>query len=617
MSTRTAYPPARPRPAAHQPIRRPARPTRPVRRPIKKRRRFGGRIGRPAHRLHAALLVIAFVMIVFTGRLLQLQGVDSSVYASEANKQYAQSVTIPAARGSIVDRNGAPLAESVDARDITADPLLAKTSTTTNPGAMAEQLSPLLGVDRAQLATDLTGKGQFVYLARGVTPATAAAVLKLGLPGVRAEKTMKRVYPNGDLAANVLGFVGVDGDGLAGLEYKFQKTLAGKDGKLTEQVGHNGAVIPDGGDKGHPAVPGQGIELTLDRDIQWKAQDALAAAVAKTGAAGGTVIVMRPQTGEILAMATAPTFDPANPGAVPAANRGNPALSDVFEPGSTNKVITMSAAIDSGVLTPESPIDVPPTLNRAGQVFHDAEVHGEEHLTLAGVLAVSSNIGTILASEAVGTTRLYDYLRAFGLGQRTGLGFPGESPGLLDDPSKWNASQRYTIPFGQGISVNALQVASVYATIANGGVRVTPSLVKGVMADDGTLRPAAAPTQTRVVKPETAQQVERMLEAVTTNQGTAPEARIPGYRVAGKTGTAQRVDSSCGCYRGYTASFVGFAPADNPQLVTLVVLDNPIRGYYGGSVAAPVFKDVMSFALESLKIPPTGTAPPVVKLTTQ
>jgi cell division protein FtsI (penicillin-binding protein 3) len=567
--------------------------------------------------LHAALLVIAFVMIVFTGRLFQLQGVDSSVYASEASKQYLQSVTLPATRGEIVDRNGAALAASVDARDITADPLLAKTSTTTNPGAMAQQLSPLLGIDRAVLATDLTGKGRFVYLARAVSPATATAVLKLKLPGVRAETTKKRVYPNGDLAANVVGFVGTDGTGLGGLEYEYQHTLAGKDGKLTEQVGHNGTVIPDGTGTGSAAVPGQGIQLTIDNDIQWKAQQALGAAVAQTGAEGGTVIVMQPRTGQILAMASAPTFDPAHAATTPAADLGNPAVSDVFEPGSTNKVITMAAAIDAGVLTPESPIDVPPTLNRAGEVFHDAETHGEEHLTLAGVLAESSNIGTILASERIGTTKLYDYLRAFGLGQHTGLNFPGESKGLLDDPSKWSGSQRYTIPFGQGISVNALQVASVYATIANGGMRVTPSLVKATIGADGSLTPAAAPTQTRVVSESTAKQVESMLEAVTTDQGTAPEARIDGYRVAGKTGTAQRVDPSCGCYRGYTASFVGFAPADDPQLVVLVVLDNPIRGHYGGAVAAPVFKDVMSFALESEKIPPTGTTPPVVRLTTQ
>ncbi|MGH8891468.1 MAG: peptidoglycan D,D-transpeptidase FtsI family protein [Acidothermaceae bacterium] len=554
-------------------------------------------------------------MIVFTGRLFQLQGVDSSVYASQANKQYAHTVVLPADRGTIVDRNGVALAETVDARDITADPLLAQTATTTNPGAMAYQLAPLLGVDRSALATDLTGKGQFVYLARGVTPAVGDAVMKLGLPGVVAVTTKKRVYPNGDLAANVVGFVGTDGTGLGGLELKDQKVLAGKDGTQTVQVGHNGAVIPDGHDKGSAPVAGQGIELTLDSNIQWKAQQALSSAVASTGAAGGTVIVMKPQTGEILAMASSPTFDPNHLAGTPAANLGNAALSDVFEPGSTNKVITMAAAIDAGVLGPESPIDVPPTLERAGEVFHDAEIHGDEHLTLAGVLAESSNIGTIEASEKVGVTRLYDYLRAFGLGQASGLNFPGESQGILDDPSKWNASQRYTIPFGQGISVNALQVASVYSTIANGGMRVTPSLLKGYVQSDGSITAPAAPTQTRVVSASTATQVESMLEAVTTDQGTAPAARIDGYRVAGKTGTAQRVDSSCGCYRGYTASFVGFAPADKPQLVVLVVLDNPINGHYGGTVAAPVFKDVMSFALETEKIPPTGTTPPVVKLT--
>jgi cell division protein FtsI (penicillin-binding protein 3) len=267
------------------------------------------------------------------------------------------------------------------------------------------------------------------------------------------------------------------------------------------------------------------------------------------------------------------------------------------------------------VLTPTSPIDVPSTLVRANKVFHDAESHGDLHLTLAGVLAHSSNIGTILASERVGVSRLYAYLQAFGLGQASGLHFPGESRGILDPPSKWSASQQYTVPFGQGLSVNSLQVATVYAAIANGGVRIAPTLVKAFVQPDGSVKSAAAPTQIRVVSEPAAKQVQSMLEAVTTDQGTAPAARIDGYRVAGKTGTAQRVDPACGCYRGYTASFVGFAPADNPQLVVVVVLDNPIYGHFGGAVAAPVFKDVMSFALESQKVPPTGTTPPVVKLT--
>ena len=564
--------------------------------------------------MHAGLLVIGFVMIVFVGRLLQLQGVDSTVYAADANAQYLHKVTLPAQRGSIIDRNGATLADTVNASDIIGDPLIATNSKTTSPWAMAGTLSPILGVNRFTLVTDLTGKSQFVYLAHAVTPQVAKQVLALGLPGVTSENTNKRVYPAGNVAANVVGFVGSDGKGLGGLEYQYQNVLAGKSGQLTVQVGHGGQVIPDGVGGGQPAVPGQGIELTIDRDIQWKAQQAIAASVKATGADGGSVIVMQPRTGQILAMATTPTFDPANPGAAPAQDRGNSALSDVFEPGSTNKVITMSAAIDSGVLTPMSPIDVPPTLVRAGKVFHDAESHGLLHLTLAGVLAESSNIGTILTSEKVGVDRLYAYLQAFGLGQPSGLKFPGESPGILDPLRNWSATQQYTVPYGQGLAVNALQVATVYSTIADGGVRVEPTLVKGFLQPDGSVKPANAPTQTRVVSAPTATQVESMLEAVTTDQGTAPEARIPGYRVAGKTGTAQRVDPTCGCYRGYTASFVGFAPADNPQLVVLVVLDNPTNGHYGGSIAAPVFKDVMSFALESEKIPPTGTTPPVVKL---
>jgi cell division protein FtsI (penicillin-binding protein 3) len=568
----------------------------------------------PARRLHAGLLAIGFVMIIFTGRLVQLQGVDSTVYAAQAQAQYLHKVTLPADRGTIVDRNGSVLADSVDAANITGDPLLARTSKTTSPWAMAGQLAPLLGIDHNVLANELSGKGQFVYLAHDVSPQTAQAILKLKLPGIATETTKKRVYPGGELAANVLGFVGSDGNGLGGLEYQYQDLLAGKSGQLTVELGHNGQVIPDGVGHDAAAVSGHDIQLTLDRDIQWKAQQAITDQVRATGADGGSVIVMQPRTGQILAMATTPTFDPAKPGSSPVQDRGNSALSDVFEPGSTNKVITMAAAIDSGVLTPTSPIDVPSTLVRADKVFHDAESHGLLHLTLAGVLAQSSNIGTILASERVGVSRLYSYLQAFGLGQSSGLHFPGETRGILDPPRTWSPSQQYTVPFGQGLSVNALQVATVYATIANNGVRVAPSLVKGYVQPDGSVTPAAAPLQTRVVSDTAAKQVETMLEAVTTDQGTAPAARIAGYRVAGKTGTAQRVDPACGCYRGYTASFVGFAPADDPQLVVLVVLDNPIFGHYGGSVAAPVFRDVMSFALESEKIPPTGTTPPVLKL---
>jgi cell division protein FtsI (penicillin-binding protein 3) len=314
-------------------------------------------------------------------------------------------------------------------------------------------------------------------------------------------------------------------------------------------------------------------------------------------------------------MATTPTFDPNDPGKAAPNALGDPAVSDVYEPGSVNKVITVAAALQDGLVTPDTPMTVPPYLRIAGRVFQDAEPHGTEQLTVTGVLAKSSNIGAIEIEQKLGAARFYNYLRSFGFGQSTGVGLPGESPGILPPSNLWNGSQQYTIAFGQGISVTALQVASVYATVANHGLRVVPTIVRGTIGPDGRLRPLARPGPRQVITASVAKQVANMLEAVTSDEGTAPKARIAGYRVAGKTGTAMRVDPTCGCYRGYTATFVGFAPADNPRLLVEVVLQNPQRGHFGGAVAAPVFHQVMAFALESLRIPPTGTPPPVARLT--
>jgi cell division protein FtsI (penicillin-binding protein 3) len=362
-------------------------------------------------------------------------------------------------------------------------------------------------------------------------------------------------------------------------------------------------------------VAGSDIMLTIDRDIQWEAQQAIAAQVKRTGAQSGTVVVMDPRTGQVLALATAPGFDPSHIAGANPADLGDRPASEVYEPGSTNKVITFAAGLQTHEITPLTPVTVPPTLHLAGHTFHDAERHGTEHLTAAGVLAKSSNIGTILVSERVGAERLYRIMRAFGFGAPSEVGLPGESAGILPPVDKWSGSQRYTIPFGQGVSVTALQVASVYATVANNGIRVPPRIVQATVDPSGDVHPAPAPPVHRVISPQVAQQLRTMLEAVTTNEGTAPAARIPGYRVAGKTGTSQRVDPACGCYRGYTASFVGFAPADNPQLLVEVVLQAPRRGHYGGAIAAPVFHDVMSFALQSRHIAPTGTKPPKLRLT--
>ncbi len=417
------------------------------------------------------------------------------------------------------------------------------------------------------------------------------------------------------MAANVIGFVGADGAGLGGLELSLQSTLAGTPGKQTVETGAGGRQIPSGTDKVTPALNGSDVRLTIDRDIQWVAQQAIAAKVAESGAQSGTVVVMDPRTGNILAMATAPTFNPNQPSASKVSVRGNRAVTDIYEPGSTSKIMTAAAVIEEGKLKVNSKITVPPVLVRGGSVFNDSEKHGTLRLTFAGVLAKSSNIGTIQASEKIGAKTLYGYLKKFGIAEPTGLNFPGESRGLLPALKDWSGTSFPTIAFGQGLSLNSIQATSVFATIANSGVRVEPRLVAGTTGNDGTFVEAAQSRRVEVVSPATARTVTDMLESVVSDGGTAPMARIPGYRVAGKTGTANRVDPACGCYRGYTASFIGFAPADNPQLVVSVTLQAPKRGHYGGMLGGPVFKRVMSFALQDQRIPPTGSKAPALKLT--
>jgi cell division protein FtsI (penicillin-binding protein 3) len=551
------------------------------------------------------------------GRLVQLQGLDRTAYAAMAEKQRLRQVDLTAPRGPILDRDGQPLAETVAARDVYANP-----AKVTDARLESQLLAPVLKVDAPTLQVRLEQDATFVYLARAVSPHTAAKVMELrlpstesgSLPGIGVLPATKRIYPAGDLASNVVGFANTDGEGLAGLEYSFQDLLAGQNGTRTFETGLAGSPIPDGQEIVEPAVPGTGLRLTIQRDIQWKAQQALEAQVEAVHADSGTVIVMNPRTGELLALAVSPGFDPNHPADSPVSAFGDPAVSEVYEPGSVNKVITISAALEERLVRPMSPFTIPPVMQYAGFTFHDAEEHGTEHLTLAGVLAKSSNIGTIQVARKVGAPKLYHYLRAYGFGEPTGVRLPGDGTGLLPKLRHWTDSTLPTVAFGQGVGVTALQVASVYATVANGGVRVTPNLVAGRIGPDGEVTPEPAPERHRVISEKTAKQVSDMLEAVTTDEGTAPLARIPGYRIAGKTGTAQRPNNQGG-YSGYTASFVGYAPADNPQLLVSVVLQNPRNGHFGGLVAAPVFQKVMAFALQTLRIPPTGTKPPVVRLT--
>lgn len=612
-----------PRKPPRKPPRRPARSRRPkARKTVVRKRRRLARLGSPGRRINAGMLIVAFILTMFSGRLVLLQGVDSSKYATEAAQQRIRTQKLYAERGTITDRNGTPLAMSADASDLYVDP----TRVPDKPGQMSDgtevlskqqaagALARVLDLPAKDLLTKLTSDERFVYLAKHITPGQLRQAKKLAIPTLGADPDPVRQYPSKELAASVLGYVGSDGHGLGGVELSRDHVLAGHDGKQVIEIGANGTVIPASPDKLREAQPGKNIRLTLDSEIQWKAQRELRRQVAKTKAKSGTVIVMDPRTGAVLALATEPGFDPSDLAHASSDALGNPAISDVYEPGSTNKVITAAAALEHTSMQPTSEVVVPGELRRYDKTFHDDVPHGTWDLTLSGVLAKSSNIGIDLVSEKVGKKQLYKSLVDFGFGKPTGIGLPGESGGILPKPSKWSGTQRYTIPFGQGVSVTAVQMASVYATIANGGVRVQPNVVAGTKSQSGAFHPRDPSKHKRVMSAHSARQLRLMLEGVTSDKGTAPAAQIDGYRVAGKTGTANRVDPDCGCYRGYTASFVGMAPAGDPKLVTEVVLQDPKKGHFGGQVAAPVFHDVMAFALQHESVQPTGEKRPDLKI---
>ncbi|MFD9217402.1 peptidoglycan D,D-transpeptidase FtsI family protein [Streptomyces sp. NPDC059544] len=598
------------------------------------------RLGNPRPRLRLVSLALTLVMLTFVIRLLQVQAVDAGTYAAMAEKNRYMSHKLAAERGRITDRAGIALATTVDAHDITADPKMftpEESKAADAPEQAAALLAPILGADPAELANKLKApKSRYTVLARRQTPQVwkqikdlkgvfaekAAADKAKGGPGANVlagvfqETSSRRVYPNGDLAAGILGWVNAEGRGAGGLESMLDKELAGKDGSIT-YAQSGGRRVPTAGTREKPAVPGSDIELTIDRDIQWAAQRAISEQVTKSKADRGYVVVQNARTGEVLAMANAPGFNPNDLARAKAATMGNAALQDVYEPGSTSKVMSMAAVLEEQAATPGTHVTVPNRLHRGDRLFKDDIDHPTWYLTLNGVLAKSSNIGTILATGQLGKTQsqanrvLYSYLRKFGIGSPTGLGYPGETPGILAKPQAWSTSQQYTIPFGQGLSINAMQAASVYSTIANGGVRVEPTLVRGTRGPDGRFNPAEAPEKTRVVSEKTAKTLATMLESVVGNEeGTGTKARIPGYRVAGKTGTANRVDPELGRYRGYTASFAGFAPADKPQITVYCAIQNPTRGsYFGGQICGPIYKKVMEFALKTQQVAPTGAAP--------
>ena len=567
-------------------------------------------------RIGILVTVIFGVLILFACQLVRVQVIQAGAYQEKAAYEMKSTRVIPAPRGEITDVNGVSFARSVSAINIVVDQ-----TQITEPARVAEFVAPILNLPAEDIEQSITGTRKYAIVLRNARPAMWESLTKAlydynkvlenneldkRIIGFFPERVFIREYPSGELISSLIGFVRDDGVGASGIESGMNSLISGKDGRYSYARGY-GAEIPGSQQELVAAKAGTNVRLTIDRDVQWVAAEAISKAVQQYGAANGTVIVMDPKTGAIVAHATAPTFNPNDTKKVALSLMRNPSVQDVYEPGSTGKVMTMAAALEEKTVTPTTVISVPYKVKRGGSYFHDHDPHPVQQLTASGILAVSSNTGTIKIGESMSNDTLHRYLTKFGIGVKTGSGLPGESSGIFRPVSDWSGTTAPTVAFGQGYSVTAMQATSVFATIANNGVRVSPTVIAGTSDASGHFTPAGNRSTTRVVSEDTAVKLRIMMESVVSANGTAPSAAIPGYRVAGKTGTAERIDPITGRYSGYTASFIGFAPADAPRYVISVTIQDPKNGYYGGALGGPVFKKVMTFVLQSKHVAPTGT----------
>ncbi|MFU8872545.1 peptidoglycan D,D-transpeptidase FtsI family protein [Micromonospora sp. SL4-19] len=593
--------PRRPdRPAARRPSRKPRRPP---------------RLADPRRRLRLGTLLALALFATIGIRLVVLQTVTTPAYADGGLRNRTAVVELPAPRGSIYDRTGAPLAHSVEARYVYADPTRVK-----DRFATARQLSPLLGVPASELAEKMrqrtlpgtTIQSQFAYLARGVEIEKAKEIMALELPGIRVHRDERREVPGRDLAANLIGFVSPDMNGLEGLEAKYDDLLRGQPGKKRYEVGQGdlAAPIPGGYSQTTAAKPGGSLELTIDRDLQFQTQRILATQMARTRGSVGAAVVIEVGSGEVLAQASYPGYNAADPTAVNSpTDRDDAATSFIVDPGSIHKAITYGAALQEGVITPDTVFPVANTITMGGQRFEDTHPANGRRMSIPGMLAFSSNVATIEIADKLGKDRLIDYQKRFGLGQPTREGMPGEASGRLLPADEWSGSSYGSVPIGHSVDATPLQMAAAYAAIANDGTYVQPHLIKEVIGPDGKRTPGAAPVTRSVLSPQNAAALRRMLEAVTTidgpdGQATGLAAAVPGYRVAGKTGTGWRYDNGKK-QPGDVGSFIGMAPAEKPRYVVAVFVWSP--GGEGGAVAAPAFREMMGFTLRHYRVPPSAT----------
>ncbi len=556
-----------------------------------------------SHRRALVVVVIIVVwMICIAGRLVYLQTFRHEQMQKEARAQqlHLDSTSNGTVRGRLLDREGRELALSIDTDSCFAVPYEIE-----NIDETSARLASLVDIDAKELGNRFReankSKSKFIWLARRLDETRAGQIVNLNLKGIHMRKEPKRFYPNGPLAAHVLGFVGLDEVGQAGIEQFHNHRIRGESGKVFVETDAHGNAYESTEDTQRT---GESVVLTIDQLIQYRAEQSLAAAIERTKAKSGTVIVLDPRTGEILALANAPTFDPNSAGVAAPQSRINGALENIYEPGSTFKIVAFSAAIEEGLVKPSDHIDCQMgSITVAGRLVHDHHPFGT--LSIAEALAKSSNVAAIRLGLRVGDDRMYDYMKRFGFGSRTGVELPGETVGLLRPVSRWAASSMGSLAIGQEIGVTPLQMASAFGALANGGIRVAPHLVREIRGSDGSIEYTATPSQVRVVSPETARALRGMLEGVTLN-GTAKQAQLNGYTAAGKTGTAQKIDPRTKSYSTtkHVASFVGFAPVENPAVVIIVVIDEPAGAYHGGDVAAPVFREIAEQILPGLNIAP-------------
>jgi cell division protein FtsI (penicillin-binding protein 3) len=545
-------------------------------------------------RIRLLLAVLALFFVATLGRAFWLQVVRASTLERLAAQQHHEVVTTPAGRGTIYDRMGVQLAIGEEATTVYANPKLVH-----NPQKVAVAAGRALNIDPDTIYPQLLNKKQgFVYVERKADPERAEALQKQGLAGIDFYPEERRTYPQHTVASQVLGYAGIDNTGIAGLELGLNRYLTGKEGKETvvrDPLGRTIDVVSS-----TPEEPGHDVFLTLDHTLQAKVESVLRSTVARWGASDGTAVVLDPSTGGILAMATAPGFDANDFSSVPSWVQRNRAVTDTYEPGSTFKVVTYAAALADGVVRPSTTFTLPPSIEVADRTIDEAEPRPTETMSVSEMLARSSNVGTIMLAQSLGSRRLASWISRFGFGKSTGIDYPGESPGIVLPLERWSGSTIGNVPIGQGIAVTPIQMAAMYGALANGGVWMQPHLVDHVRGK----RPAKLEHR-RIVPSEISRTLVGMLEGVVSAQGTGGEAAVPGYLVAGKTGTAAKPDASGGYSdTNYVASFVGIVPASKPRLVILVSIDEPRGQIFGGVVAAPAFRDIAKFALQYLDVPP-------------